>query len=236
MEKENELKSRDNCGVCGISLVYQTESVSMDCVFCRKAFSTNIYCSEGHYICDACHEREAVDALRQVLSSSISTSPTEILETVISHPSVPMHGPEHHAMVPAAIVAAVHNAGYPVPQEAIEQAITRGTKVPGGWCGFHGACGAAIGVGIAISVLTEATPLTGKERSLAMEATSFALNRMVDGHPRCCKRTSRKALETAVEFLRDKMGIIIDNTRTIACNYTERNKECPRENCPYYKE
>jgi hypothetical protein len=37
------------------------------------------------------------------------------LEQVMAHPLVPMHGPEHHAMVPAVIIAAVRNAGYPGP-------------------------------------------------------------------------------------------------------------------------
>ena len=45
--------------------------------------------------------------------------------------------------------------------------------VPGGWCGSHGACGAGVGVGIAISALTEATPLTGKTRALANEAAKL---------------------------------------------------------------
>ncbi len=74
--------------------------------------------------------------LRGVIESTTSTSPGEILEKVISHPSVPMHGPEHHAIVPAVIVAAVKNAGYPVPEGAVEKAIERGSKVPGVWCGF----------------------------------------------------------------------------------------------------
>jgi hypothetical protein len=34
------------------------------------------------------------------------------------------------------IVAAVKNAGYPVPEGAVEKALDRGAKVPGGWCGF----------------------------------------------------------------------------------------------------
>jgi len=228
------LESRDNCGVCGQPLVYSTESVVMRCAFCSGTFDTLIYCPEGHYVCDSCHEREALDVLRQVLNSIMATDPNEILECVMSHPRVPMHGPEHHAMVPAAIVAAVRNAGYDVPQEAVEKALGRGEKVPGGWCGFYGACGAALGVGVAISVLTGATPLTGKERALANEATSFALAKMLDGQPRCCKRASRKAIEAAVEFLRDRMGITLDVKRAIQCSYSERNRECPREECPYY--
>jgi hypothetical protein len=137
-------------------------------------------------------------------------------------------------MVPAAIIVAVRNACYSIPERAIDVAIDRGASVPGGWCGFFGACGAAIGVGIAISILTEATPVTGKPRSLAIEATTYALNKMADGYPRCCKRASRKALEAAVEFLRDKMGIVLCKDETISCVYSHRNLECPKENCSYF--
>ena len=225
---------KENCGVCGAALVYDTEPLDMTCSFCGETHSTLIYCPQSHFICDSCHGREALDILRQVLDTSDSKSPVDILERIMSHPSVPMHGPEHHAMVPAVIVAAVRNAGYEVPDKAIEKAIMRGANVPGGWCGSHGACGAAVGVGIAVSVLTGATPVTGEPRALANEATVFALTRMIDGHPRCCKRASRRAVEAAVEFLRDRMGVELEDAQTLPCNYSERNRECVLDECLYY--
>jgi hypothetical protein len=228
------MESKDNCGVCGKPLIYGTEEVKRKCAFCGKESGTLICCPEGHYVCDACHSRGALDVLRDVLKSTTLTDPAAILEKVMSHPSVPMHGPEHHAMVPAIIVTAVKNTGYPVPEGAVEKALERGSKVPGGWCGFYGACGAAIGVGTAVSVLTGATPLTGKTRSLANEATAFALGKMVDGGPRCCKRASRKALEAAVEFLDSRMGIKLSQAGRIKCQYVGRNRECIREACAYY--
>lgn len=228
------MERKDNCGVCGTPLVYSTEAISAKCSLCGETRPTLIYCPQAHYICDSCHGLEAIDTLRQVLDSTTSTSPLEIFEQVISHPSVPMHGPEHHSMVPAIIVAAARNAGYPIPDGAIEQAITRGAKVPGGWCGSHGACGAALGVGTAISVLTGATPLTGETRALANAGTAFTLERLLDGHPRCCKRASRNALTTAVTFLKERMGITLDNIEPIKCAYYHRNKECVKDDCPYY--
>ena len=228
------MQSKENCGICGKPLVYGTKEVLKRCNFCGQEFPALIYCPDGHYVCDACHSRGALDILRDVLKSTKSADPIEILEKVMAHPSVPMHGPEHHAMVPAIIVTAVKNAGYPVPERAIEQAIERGSKVPGGWCGSHGVCGAAIGVGTAVSVLTGATPLTGKERGLANEATAFALGKMIDGAPRCCKRASRKALEAAVEFLAKRMDIKLKINGKIKCDYTARNRECVKQACPYY--
>jgi len=109
-------------------------------------------------------------------------------------------------------------------------------KYQGGWCGLYGDCGAAVGVGIAVSVLTNATPLTGKERALAMGATSFALSRMLDDQPHCCKRASRVAVEAAIEYLLDKLGINLVQGKKISCAYTVRNQQCAKTECPYYNE
>jgi hypothetical protein len=228
------MKSTENCGVCGKPLIYGTGEITRQCAFCGREFSTLIYCPRGHYVCDSCHSQTTLDVLRNVLASTGSTDPVEILETVMSHPSVPMHGPEHHSMIPSVIVTAVKNAGYLVPEGAVEKAIERGSKVPGGWCGFYGACGAAIGVGTAVSVLTEATPLTGETRGLANEATAYALNHMLDGGPRCCKRAGRKALQAAVEFFKTRMGITLKSAPEISCQYAGRNRECIHQDCVYY--
>ena len=107
--------SVNNCGVCARPLVYATESVTKTCALCGKEEKTNIYCPSGHYVCDSCHSKDAIEVLKNVLERSKSTNPGEIIELVMSHASVPMHGPEHHVIVPVAIIAAVRNTGYPVP-------------------------------------------------------------------------------------------------------------------------
>ncbi len=154
----------------------------------------------------------------------------------MAHPSVPMHGPEHHAIVPGVIIAAVRNAGYPVPDGAVEKALERAGKVPGGWCGFYGDCGAAVGVGIAVSVLTQATPLTGKQRSLALAATSLALARMLDDQPRCCKRATRVAVSAAIDFLKERLGITLPQSPMPRCTYSPRNQQCAKEQCAFFDE
>ena len=228
------MKHEEDCGVCARPLVYATESVTKTCAFCGKEKKTLIYCPDGHYVCDSCHSKAALEVLRQVLSSTQTTDPAAILEQVISHPAVPMHGPEHHVIVPTAIVAAVCNTGHPVPEGAVEKALERASKVPGGWCGLYGDCGAAVGVGIAVSIITGATPLTGKPRTLALSATSFALSRMLDYQPRCCKRASRIAIEAATEFLHDYLDIELPQYTKVKCIYTLWNQQCAEKACPFY--
>jgi hypothetical protein len=228
------LEHREHCGVCGLPLVYATDPRRVECAFCGRVAETLIRCPSGHFVCDVCHGREALAVLGEWLEASSATSPLDLLERAMAHPAVSMHGPEHHAIVPAVIVAAARNAGYPVRPGAVAEALRRGAKVPGGWCGFYGACGAGIGVGIATSVLTGATPLTGQPRRLANEATAFALDRMQDGHPRCCKRASRRAVAAAGEFLAARLDISLTMVGRAACTSVARNRECVRGLCPYF--
>jgi len=230
----DELESKEDCGVCGSPLIYSTEETTMTCDLCGAEYSTRIYCPEGHYVCDACHSRAALESVKEILDQTDSADPFELLEKVMADPSIPMHGPEHHAILPAVIVAAVQKAGYPVPENAVEEALERGAALPGGWCGYYGACGGGVGVGIAVSVLAEATPLKGPERSLATAATAYALTAVEDEGPRCCKRMLRMGLEAAVEFLDQRMGIKLVAHPPRRCRYVGRNAECIREDCRYF--
>lgn len=228
------MTSKENCGVCGVELVYGTTPISMKCAYCGRSDETLIFCPNGHYLCDSCHERDAISIINVVLRSSTSATPHALLEMLMVHPSVPMHGPEHHVFVPCVLIAATRNSGHPVPEKAIEEAIRRGSKVPGGWCGSHGVCGAALGVGIAISVITGATPVKGAERTLANSATSAALREIADGHPRCCKRASRQAVAVGVEFLTKHLGVALSREPHAQCDFHQRNRECPGQRCRYY--
>jgi hypothetical protein len=175
-----------------------------------------------------------MDVVRRVLATTTSRDPAAILERLMAHPGLPMHGPEHHAIVPGVIVAAARNAGAAVSDGALDTALERAAKVPGGWCGYYGACGAAVGVGIAVSVLSGATPVKGEQRSLAMAATAQALARMIDDQPRCCKRASRIAVQAAVQYLRDQLDIDLASGELARCAYTQRNAQCARERCPFF--
>ncbi len=84
---------------------------------------------------------------------------------LMNSPKIKMHGPEHHFLVPAVLLAAYYNLDaveHISPEdkaEIINKARQRAEIVPGGFCGFYGSCGAAIGTGIFINLLTKATPI-----------------------------------------------------------------------------
>ena len=63
---------------------------------------------------------------------------------------------------------------------------------------------------------------------------SVILSKLADvGGPRCCKRTSRIAIEEAIRFYRQFSSVKIPLS-SVLCKYFEDNKECIREDCPYY--
>ena len=70
-------------------------------------------------------------------------------------------------LVGSALLAAYKNAGGELDLDAaLEEMRNRGAQVPGGICGLWGTCGAAVSTGIFVSLITGASPLSGKEWGL----------------------------------------------------------------------
>jgi hypothetical protein len=155
---------------------------------------------------------------------------------LMRHPSLKLHGPEHHFLVPAALLTAVANARATPGEKKhwLAEARRRSDAVPGGSCGFRGACGAGVGVGIFTSVATGATPLARESWGTANAATGRALTVIGRvGGPRCCKRTSWLALLTGVQVARQALGVRLDG-RGPSCEWSELNAECLDEPCPFH--
>ena len=233
-------KKRDICEICGKELSLNSkESINRTCYFCNRDFSTNIYCPDGHYICDDCHSRDAIKTIETYCEKTDLKNPFLIANKIMRHPNFKVYGNEHHALVPAAILTALKNNGIRKPNgkditfSDIQEAIRRGSKIPGGWCGFYGACGAGIGSGVAISIFTEATPSTEKPRSLANIMTSRSLSEIADDLEHCCKRSVIISIAETLSFLSEKFGIKLDYDPE-SCVFSEINEKCEKGNCPIY--
>jgi len=149
--------------------------------------------------------------------------------------NIPLHGPWHHIMVPGVIVAALRNNGNGFTDEDVKEALKRGTMIPGGTCGFHGTCGAAVGLGIAISIVTRSTPYHDDERSMAMEAVKRSLDKIGRlGGPRCCRLSAYAALEVAGKYLEEKGYNLPISKRVGLCPIADINKQCHGPRCRYY--
>jgi hypothetical protein len=112
----------------------------------------------------------------------------------------------------------------------------RAEKVLGGFCGFYGDCGAAVGTGIFISVLTDATPLSRNEWKLSNLMTADSLHTIAHaGGPRCCKRNSFLAILEAARFVKEQFDTQMEmGSSRLKCEFHRLNKECKKAECRFY--
>lgn len=223
----------EECLICKAPLEYLTEDQIMQCAICRKKEPSKSRCVKGHYVCSNCHT-QGMDSIFGLCLSETSTDPIAIIQRLMALPFCHMHGPEHHVMVGAALLTAYKNAGGPVELgKALHEIYSRGKEVPGGACGFWGACGAGISAGQFVAIVTASTPLSAEPWGLSNQMTAQALDRIGRvGGPRCCKRDSFLAILAAADFVQERLGVKITPTIPI-CSYSNRNGQCLGKRCPF---
>lgn len=224
---------KEECLICKAPLEYLTEDKEMECIICHKKEFSKTHCINGHYVCNECHMK-GIDSIWLICLTEKSKNPVEIIRKIMKLPECHMHGPEHHIMVGSALLTAYKNAGGNIDlRSALTEMKNRGSKVPGGACGFWGACGAGISTGMFISIITDSSPLMQESFGLSNTMTSEALNKIGEiGGPRCCKRDSYLSLLTAIDFVRDKLGVEMDK-HEIVCTHSKDNNQCIGKRCPF---
>lgn len=223
------------CHLCGEPLIYLDRDQNKVCAKCGKEKRANAVCYRGHFICDACHVQDPKELIRRVCSTTIETDMIRLLQEIRSHACIPMHGPEHHAIVPGIILATYRNLGGNVTEDEIFAGIERGALIPGGSCAFMGACGAAVGVGIAFSIILGSNPLTPGPRQNVQGVVSAVISRLA-GHraARCCQRDCFLVLREAARLSRDYLSLSLKAGEQIPCTQHEENTECIKSGCPLY--
>jgi len=229
------MEHKNNCMICGEELEYFVEARRLECALCGGVFSTNAACKAGHYVCDGCHGMEAGRLIVSICAATPLKNPIAIMQHIMEQPQVHMHGPEHHVLVGAALLAAYRNCGGDMHLAAgLEEMLRRGGQVPGGICGLWGCCGAAVSAGIAVSIITGSTPLKREEWRLSNRMTARALYAIAEaGGPRCCKRDGFLAVREAVAFISENLGVELELPRRIVCGFSPLNKECLGAACPF---
>lgn len=229
------MMTKDECLICKAPIEYINEDAEMECVICHKKELSKTRCINGHYVCNECHSK-GIDSIFGVCLTTTSKNPAEIVQEMMNLPFCHMHGPEHHIMVGAALLTAYKNAGGEIDlTKALAEMKNRGQSVPGGACGFWGACGAGISSGMFVSIISGSTPLTEGPFGLANRMTSKSLEAIGSiGGPRCCKRDSFLSILAAVDFVKEHFGIEMDKPEII-CDYSAMNNQCLGKRCPFSK-
>ena len=236
--KDTQITERkaEGCMVCGTALYYFTDTRKMACSYCGQMFPSNACCEQDHFVCDSCHKQNGLEVIKTICSGTKEQDLITLLEVIRSHPAIPMHGPEHHAMIPAIILACYKNSGGNIKEETILTGINRGADIPGGVCGFWGVCGAAIGAGIAVSTILAATPLTPSPRQTA-QAFSAKILSVISKYRggRCCQRETWLALVETARLSEEMLSVPLVAKGLLRCSQYLRNKECIRKQCPLWE-
>ncbi len=226
---------REECLICKAPLEYLNEDIQMECVVCHKKEPSKTRCAGGHYVCNECHTK-GIDSVFGVCLTETSKNPIDILNKMMKLPFCHMHGPEHHIMVGAALLTAYKNTGGNINLEkALTEMKNRGQSVPGGACGFWGACGAGISTGMFISIISDSTPLANEPFGFSNKMTAKSLEAIgTVGGPRCCKRDAYLSVLSAIDFVKEHFGIEMEKTK-VACEFSPKNNQCIGKRCPFSK-
>ena len=228
---------RTGCLICGKMLTYQIDHNDSECYLCHRIGHSNAKCSDGHFVCDRCHSLPVNDFVEETCINSRSEDPLELARIIMNSDKVPMHGPEHHFIVPATLLTAYYNTKGDLQEKSrkVKEARKRAANILGGFRGFYGDCGAAVGTGIFLSLITGSTPLSIAEWRLSNMMTAKSLLSVADhGGPRCCKRNTFLSITEAVKFLEENLQLTMTIDKNIKCDYSALNEECLKASCPFY--
>ena len=230
------VRHQSDCLVCKSPLTYLTQEEEMCCHYCGLHVLSNARCEKKHFVCDNCHQKDGLAVIRQICNESDERDMITLFKKIRRHHAINMHGPEHHAMVPGIILATYKARGGNISNEDIQTGISRGSKVPGGVCGFWGSCGAAVGAGIAFSVIFAATPLTPKKRQQVQVICSRILTKIAAlAGARCCQRETILTLREVAKLSHDILPVSLKAEEELACRQYVQNRECIRKQCPLWE-
>jgi SAM-dependent methyltransferase len=224
-----------DCMVCGAKVVYLDHEVTLTCHCCGEAKAANARCEAGHFVCDRCHAADHIGFISTFCRNTDETDPIALFSQMRRSHLFPLHGPEHHALVPAAFLTAYRNRFDTPPAPRIEAAVKRGAELPGGTCAYWGGCAAALGVGIAYATILRATPLSHEERGAVQTAVSRILASLGRfAAPRCCRRESYLALQSACRMSAEYLPHALESGPLPRCDQMALNRECLGDGCPLH--
>ncbi|SHI69247.1 hypothetical protein SAMN02745163_00655 [Clostridium cavendishii DSM 21758] len=223
------------CLTCNGELEHYKSLVIAKCSECGAREKTYIMCKNGHYLCNTCASKESIGKIFNNMFTYQDKNPLDVAEKLIKDCGVCGNSP--HPMTTAAFLVAYKNLTNEIDEKTVMEGVMRATQIPGGWCGYFGACGAAIGLGVAFAIIKNSTPMSNEERSLANLVTSKALESVsIQGGPRCCTSSVRVSLEVGCEISEEYLGVIFPKRKSNfkKCWVSSFNDDCRKERCTFF--
>lgn len=114
---------KSGCVICGLELEYLKNNEEMQCFFCGQVSRSNVRCVNNHYVCDRCHSLSANDFIEHICIKTELKDPLQLALSIMMNENIKMHGPEHHFLVPAVLLACYYNVVYSNYSEIKEKKI-----------------------------------------------------------------------------------------------------------------
>lgn len=224
------------CPVCGDERHPLPEAQVQNCQICHSPYDADLSCQHQHFVCPSCRQKAVRDKIISHCIESSETDPFILEDELMKLPGVLMHGPEHHLLTTAALLTAYSNKkDLENLDELLKTANDRTMAVPGAACGNWGICGAAIGAGVFISIVTETGPLSTDTWKTTGQLTARCADIISSkGGPRCCKRDSFLALKEAINYSNENFGAGFPVPENITCEFYINNRECKGKACEFF--
>lgn len=224
--------------VCGARLDYLVQAEEMVCTFCGKREQGHIKCPRSHFICDSCHNKDAVKIIEDIALTTELTDPFAIADSMMDNFDLPMLGCQHAYIGGGALMAALKNR---CPEkyngQSIREVFSRTDKqAQGGYCGLTGVCGITPAIGACFAVLTGSRCGKDSEQKLVMETVTQVSRAITDlTGPSCCKAYLWAAFSVALAALKENFAIELPGRDGIICCYSQRHPHgCREDKCPYF--
>lgn len=225
------------CSFCGTPLRFAERPVGGRCMVCGERAKGRAVCPQGHFVCDPCRGSETMALIDALAACPSTADPVALFLRTRQSAGLPMHGPEHHALVPAAFLVAYHRLhGEPSWQTVIDTVDAAGRQLPGGACGLWGACAAALGMGMAYCAILGSEPTAGPERAVANGFVARVLERIA-AYPgvRCCRRECLLALQAGCDLSGELLPHPVATAGAPTCDQIAENDDCFGAQCPYWE-
>jgi len=227
--------------VCGSMLDYQERAGTHACSFCGASKQGHAVCIQGHFVCDACHGRDARQHIEEMAFTATDSDPMALAERMLNLPNLPMLGCEHAFIACGAILAALRNSPYgkdKITDAEIREAFERtSAQGKGGFCALTGVCGVAPAVGACVSLFLGSRCGSDSEQRITMESVIRVQQAIAAlTGPSCCKAYVRAALTEASAIFSERFGIVLPVQNPVPqCRHSALHPHgCREEKCPYY--
>ncbi len=228
-----------SCVLCGETLEHLSKNIeNVHCDNCRQIKPASARCKMGHVICNDCLNETVFEFVKNKCLAYKGNDPIELVVEIMNSPLVNMHGPEHHYILPSVMLTVTpkNKLSNKTLKELLEIADERISKEVCVDCSTATeTCGAAMGAGIFIEIINGLNEKKDdKLNNLSKELTDKCFAKIKEhGGPKCCKRDTYFSIQTSIDFLKEKYGITLPQSKA-KCTFSLRNKSCGLEKCIFY--